>query len=105
MAPYQLILDPGLGFGKRAEQSSQLLGRLCDLREMLPRPFARTPLLVGASRKRFLSAPEQHPHDRDVASAAAAALSVYQGATFVRAHNVPMTVEAVRIAHDCLVNR
>ena len=106
LLPAQIVLDPGLGFGKTAAQSSQVLGRLGDLQAALaPYGLHRAPLLVGASRKRFLAAPGQPPLERDVASAAAAALAVYQGATIVRTHNVEMTAEAVRIAHDCLTRR
>ncbi|KAK2076028.1 hypothetical protein QBZ16_001364 [Prototheca wickerhamii] len=106
LLPAQIVLDPGLGFGKTAAQSSQVLGRLGDLQAALaPYGLHRAPLLVGASRKRFLAAPGQPPLERDGASAAAAALAAYQGATVIRTHNVEMTAEAVRIAHDCLTRQ
>jgi dihydropteroate synthase len=52
---FMQVLDPGLGFSKTQRQSAELLGKLADLRrEGLPGVAGRMPLLVGASRKRFI---------------------------------------------------
>lgn len=52
---FNLILDPGLGFSKTQRQSAELLGKLAELRsEALPGVLARLPMVVGASRKRFI---------------------------------------------------
>lgn len=102
--PWNLVLDPGLGFGKQGPQSSELLGRLRELRGMMAGPLQHAPWLVGASRKRFLApaAGGAPPAERDVASAAAAALAVAGGAVFVRAHNVAVTRQAVDVAHAAM---
>uniref|UniRef100_A0A1D1ZNB3 Pterin-binding domain-containing protein n=1 Tax=Auxenochlorella protothecoides TaxID=3075 RepID=A0A1D1ZNB3_AUXPR len=104
--PWRLILDPGLGFGKRAQHSSQILGGLRRLQGHLPPPLASLPLLIGASRKRFLCGPEAGSvgaqtaaSRRDHASAAAAALAAAQGAAILRVHNVAATRDAVGVAH------
>ncbi len=99
--PTQVVLDPGLGFAKTAEQDWQLLtnlDRLCALGH---------PVLVGASRKSFLrrvvSADPGAPagpaaaRRRDPASAATAALAVAAGAWGVRVHDVACHRDAVRV--------
>ena len=105
VAPEQLILDPGLGFAKAGEQNWELLRGLDRLT-----PLGH-PVLVAASRKRFLGTLLQgqpgHTHDdgaspspsqRDAATAAVSALSAHHGAWAVRVHDVPPTADAVRAA-------
>ena len=88
----RICLDPGIGFGKSVEHNVELLSRLGELAAI------GRPLLVGVSRKRFLG---RLLGDPDVtvgpvsASAAAAASAVAAGATIVRVHDVPETVEAL----------
>ena len=91
-----LIVDPGLGFAKQAAHSWELLARLAD-----PALLALDlPVLVGASRKSFLQTAvgERPAHERDPASAAAATVAVLSGAHIVRVHDVPGSVQAVRVA-------
>ncbi|MDH6710444.1 dihydropteroate synthase [Kitasatospora sp. MAA19] len=95
----QLILDPGLGFAKTAEHNWALLGRL-DALTALGRP-----VLVAASRKRFLGTLLADPQsgalrparERDDATAAVSALSAQAGAWAVRVHDVSGTADAVRV--------
>jgi dihydropteroate synthase len=89
-----VILDPGLGFAKRAEHSYAALAALPELAAL------GCPLLVGSSRKSFLSAAigERAPAERDMATAASVAAAVLFGAHIVRVHNVPALVDVVRIA-------
>jgi dihydropteroate synthase len=89
-----VVLDPGLGFAKRAEHSYAALAALPELARL------GRPLLVGPSRKSFLSAAvgERTPADRDMATAAAVTAAVLLGAHIVRVHNVPGMVDAVRVA-------
>lgn len=89
-----LVLDPGLGFAKRAEHSYEALAALPMLAGL------GCPLLAGASRKSFLSAAigERAPAERDMATAASVAAAVLLGAHIVRVHNVPAMVDAVRVA-------
>jgi dihydropteroate synthase len=88
-----IVLDPGIGFGKTAEQSMTALARLDELRRF------GLPLLVGASRKRFIAAVSpSEPHQRLGGSIAAHLLAARGGAGIVRTHDVAETVQALRVA-------
>ena len=91
----QVILDPGLGFAKTHAQSWELLAATPRLIEDLGRP-----LLIGASRKRFLAraAEEGAAVQRDAVTAATTALAAAAGAWAVRVHEVPANRAAVRTA-------
>ena len=89
----RLVLDPGIGFGKTPEQSMTALARLQELRRF------DLPLLVGASRKRFISAvTPSGPTERLGGSIAAHLLAVHNGARIIRTHDVHETVQAIRVA-------
>jgi dihydropteroate synthase len=95
----RIVLDPGIGFAKTAEHNWELLANL-DALAALGRP-----ILIGASRKRFigtlLAQPDGTPRpepNRDVASAALAALAAAGGAWGVRVHDVRSTLDAVKVA-------
>ncbi|HEY8019570.1 MAG TPA: dihydropteroate synthase [Thermoanaerobaculia bacterium] len=88
----QIVLDPGIGFGKTAEQNLALLRRLDAFADL------GRPLLVGASRKSFLGAlTGRPPADRLAGSLAAAAWAAAGGAAIVRAHDVAPTVEFLAV--------
>jgi dihydropteroate synthase len=90
----RIVLDPGFGFAKTAEQNLLLLDGLSALR-----PLGR-PLLVGPSRKRFLgSVTGREVGDRDTATAAACVLAYERGARLFRVHNVAQTRDALAVAH------
>ena len=98
LADEQVVIDPGLGFAKTHEQSWRLLAATARLREDL-----RRPVLIGASRKRFLALalPDDvaaDPLARDAATAATTALATAAGAWAVRVHEVPASRDAVRTA-------
>jgi len=100
--PGHIVLDPGLGFGKRPEHNWPLLARLAELGTLAVGTF---PVLVGASRKgflgRLLAGPDGTPRplaDRDQATVAVTALAAAAGAWCVRVHQVPPNVDAVRVA-------
>ena len=96
----QIILDPGIGFGKTLEHNLQLLGGLKHFRT-----FDR-PLLVGASRKAFIGKLlGDETADRLPASLACACLAVEAGAQMIRAHNVAETVQAVRLTEALVARR
>jgi dihydropteroate synthase len=102
--PRLLIVDPGLGFAKLPAHNWALLARLSEI-SRLPCPGAPFPLLVGASRKRFigrlLASPGQDPRPFDECDDATIALTVLAattGAWCVRVHTVPGNADAVRIA-------
>ncbi|MHB0901684.1 dihydropteroate synthase [Streptomyces californicus] len=99
IAPERVVIDPGLGFAKDAAHDLALVARL-DRLHTLGRP-----LLVAASRKRFLghvlAGPGSAPppaRERDAATAAVSALSAAAGAWAVRVHEVRATADAVRVA-------
>ncbi len=99
IAPERIVVDPGLGFSKEAEHDLALLARLDRLRGL------GHPILVAASRKRFLgrvlAGPEGAPppaRERDAATAAVSAIAAHQGAWAVRVHEVRATADAVRVA-------
>uniref|UniRef100_A0A383VLV9 Pterin-binding domain-containing protein n=1 Tax=Tetradesmus obliquus TaxID=3088 RepID=A0A383VLV9_TETOB len=99
--PWNLVLDPGLGFAKTSEGSAELLGHLAVMRrETLRGVWGRMPLLVGPSRKRFIGklTGRHTPAGRDLGTAAACVAAVAQGADIVRVHNVPVVAEALRVA-------
>lgn len=90
----RIVLDPGLGFAKTAEQSLLVLDQLA--------PFASLgrPLLVGPSRKRFLGvATGRDVGERDVATAAACALAWERGGRLFRVHDVAAARDALSLAH------
>jgi len=100
--PRCIVLDPGLGFGKRAEHNWPLLTHLAEVGAIAGSSF---PVLVGASRKRFLghllAAPDGTPRPfagSDGATVAVTALAAAAGAWCVRVHQVPPNADAVRVA-------
>jgi dihydropteroate synthase len=88
-----IVLDPGIGFGKTPEQSMMVLARLDQL------ATCGLPLLVGASRKRFISTiTPSEPHQRLGGSIAAHLIAARAGARIIRTHDVSETVQALRVA-------
>ncbi|MBM3573537.1 MAG: dihydropteroate synthase, partial [Alphaproteobacteria bacterium] len=91
--PQQIVLDPGIGFGKTPEQSMAVIARLNHFKSF------GLPILVGASRKRFIDAiVPSDPDHRLPGSLAAHLLAVDNGAAIIRAHDVAETVQALRVA-------
>ncbi len=87
-----IVLDPGIGFGKTPEQSLTALARLNELR------IFGLPLLVGASRKRFIdSVTPSEPDQRLGGSIAAHLAAARAGAQIIRTHDVLETVQALRV--------
>lgn len=88
-----IVLDPGIGFGKTPEQSIACIARLDTWRGF------GLPLLVGASRKRFIqSIVPSDPADRLGGSVAAHLVAADNGAAIVRVHDVAATVQALAVA-------
>jgi len=90
----RIVIDPGIGFGKRVEHNLQILKHVQKLTAL------GFPVLIGASRKRFIGMTlgGNFPRTRDAASVVCAALAVRGGARMIRAHAVAPTVSAVRLA-------
>jgi dihydropteroate synthase len=96
--PGNLIIDPGLGFAKSAGHNWALLRALPEL------VASGIPVLVGASRKRFLGTlladadgTPRKPDGRETATAVISALAAQQGAWGVRVHDVQASVDAVKV--------
>jgi dihydropteroate synthase len=88
-----IALDPGIGFGKTQEQSMMVLARLAQFNTF------ELPLLVGASRKRFIATVSpSEPDQRLGGSIAAHLIAAKAGARIVRTHDVSETVQALRVA-------
>jgi dihydropteroate synthase len=88
-----IVLDPGIGFGKTPEQSMMAIARLDQFGTF------GLPLLVGASRKRFISSiSPSEPHQRLGGSIAAHLIAAKRGARIIRTHDVYDTVQALRVA-------
>jgi len=102
VAKWQIILDPGIGFGKSFVQNCELLAKLPELRRL------GYPLLVGTSRKAFLGAilgstkKPLPPNERVWGSATTVAASIFGGAHIVRVHDVAEMAQVARIA-DAIV--
>jgi dihydropteroate synthase len=99
----QIVLDPGIGFGKSFAQNYELLEKLPQLGKL------GYPLLVGTSRKGFLGTTLARdgkpalPEDRIWGTAATVTASILGGAHIVRVHDVPEIVRVTRVA-DCLIS-
>jgi dihydropteroate synthase len=92
LARENIVLDPGIGFGKTQEQSLIVLARLDELKSF------GLPLLIGASRKVFIaSVSPSEPQQRLGGSIAAHLAAARRGATIIRTHDVAETVQALRV--------
>ena len=88
-----IVIDPGIGFGKTPEQSMTAIAHLGQLKTF------GLPLLVGASRKRFIATVmPSEPQQRLSGSIAAHIVAVQNGAAIIRTHDVAETVQALRVA-------
>jgi dihydropteroate synthase len=102
VAKSQIILDPGIGFGKSFAQNCQLLQELPQLAKL------GYPLVVGTSRKGFLGAALAHdgkpapPEERIWGTAATVTASILNGAHIVRVHDVAEMVKVSRVADRLL---
>jgi dihydropteroate synthase len=95
IARERIILDPGIGFGKTTEHNLQLLRGLeviCDQGYRV---------LIGASRKRFIGqiTGKETPAERIFGTAATTAIAITKGASIIRVHDVPETVDVVKLAN------
>jgi dihydropteroate synthase len=90
-----IILDPGIGFGKSVAQNLEVLYRLAELRSL------GRPILVGTSRKFMLDLP---PDQRLEATAATVAIAIAHGADMVRVHDVRQMVRVCRLS-DAIMRR
>jgi dihydropteroate synthase len=97
--PHNVLLDPGIGFGKTMVHNLQLLR---DLRKLAGLGY---PLLVGTSRKKFIGtlSGETEPAGRVMGTAASVAWSIANGAAIVRVHDVEAMAKVVRVVRAIMV--
>jgi dihydropteroate synthase len=93
----RIVVDPGIGFGKRKEQNSEILARLHQLASL------DLPIMVGASKKTFLAQPDEM--GTKFATAAAVAASILGGAHIVRVHDVVEMRPVIQVADEILKAR
>jgi dihydropteroate synthase len=93
----RVVIDPGLGFGKRKEQNTAIMARISGFAAM------DLPILVGPSRKHFLA--HQDPQETKFATAAAVTVCILGGAHIVRVHDVREMRAAADLADEVLRNR
>jgi dihydropteroate synthase len=90
----QIVVDPGLGFGKRREENPQIIARLRTMAQL------ELPIMVGPSRKMFLA--QSTETLTSYATAAAVTVSIINGAHMVRVHDVAEMKAAAKIADEIL---
>ncbi len=89
----KILIDPGIGFGKRLQDNLALINHLNEFQEL------DVPIVVGASRKAFLGSITgiKEPKKRDVATLGAVAVAALRGANMVRVHNVGLTRQVLQV--------
>ncbi len=94
----QIIVDPGIGFGKSFQQNYELIARLPELARL------GLPILIGTSRKGFLgqTLDDKPPEERIWGTAATVAASILAGAHMIRVHDVAEMVQVARVADKVL---
>jgi len=93
----RMVIDPGIGFGKRGEQNSEILARLTELTRL------DLPILAGPSRKQFLA--QSTERETQFATAAAVTAAVLAGAHLVRVHDVAEMRAVLSVADAILRNQ
>lgn len=95
--PLRIIVDPGIGFGKKPGDNFELIGRLAEFSTL-------GPVLLGPSRKSFIGKLLDVPvTERLIGTAASSAIAAYNGVDILRVHDVPEIYQAVKIAWQCKV--
>jgi dihydropteroate synthase len=89
----KIIIDPGIGFGKRVEDNIKIIKRLQEFKEF------ELPILMGLSRKSFLGfiSDEPIPAAREAETICANIVAILNGASIIRVHNVKNTVKSVKV--------
>jgi dihydropteroate synthase len=96
--PHQVIIDPGIGFGKRVQDNLLIINRLSELNTL------DRPLLIGTSRKSFIGAVlDAEVNQRGIGTLASVAVSILKGAHIVRVHDVAPIKQTVDMV-DAIIN-
>ncbi|MCP5102810.1 MAG: dihydropteroate synthase [bacterium] len=94
----KLIIDPGIGYGKRVGDNIEIIRRLKDFKEF------ELPILMGVSRKSFLGGitGAADPKDREIETVSAGLISILNGANIIRVHNVKNAVKSIKVLEKLL---
>jgi len=94
----KIILDPGIGFGKRLEDNIEIIRKMEDFKTL------GYPILIGLSRKSFLGmiSSEKEPYKREPETIAANIISFLNGADILRVHNVENLVKSIRVVKELI---
>ena len=94
IAKHNIIIDPGIGFSKDINQNLEILRNLDIFKEF------NLPILIGASRKRFIGEilNEANPKNRDIGTLAVSCLCSYSNIHIVRVHNVKINYQILKVA-------
>jgi dihydropteroate synthase len=89
----KIIVDPGIGFGKRFQDNIEIIRRLREIAEL------KCPILIGLSRKSFLGqiSGEKIPQNRETETVTANIISILNGASIIRVHQVENMVRALKV--------
>ena len=93
-----LILDPGIGFGKSIKQNDSIIKNLQEFKSF------DIPILIGLSRKSFLTYQNNKPENRLESSLATTALAINNGADIIRVHDIDKSIEVLSIIDRILKN-
>jgi len=94
IAESSILLDPGIGFGKRLQDNLDLIWAIADIKRQWGMP-----VLLGVSRKSFLAMlTDSEVQDREIETAVAQAIGIVRGADMLRVHDVERQQRAVRVA-------
>ena len=93
-----IIIDPGIGFGKTIDQNDCIINNLDEFK------FLNVPILIGLSRKSFLTYNKNKPKDRLESSLAVTALAINNGADIIRVHDINKSIEIITII-DRILNK
>lgn len=95
----KIILDPGIGFGKRLRDNIEIIRRLREFKVF------DLPLLMGLSRKSFLGllGGEEDPRDRETETVTAGVVAIMNGADIIRVHNVRNALKSVRVLKELMI--
>ncbi len=95
----RILIDPGIGFGKRLEDNLEILGRLREFTNIAP-------VLIGPSRKSFIGKILDVPVDKRIfGTAASVAVATMNGADVIRVHDVKEMIEVAEIASRCMMSK
>ena len=92
----QIILDPGIGFGKRINDNYKIINRLNDIASL------GYPILIGPSRKSFLQINDDKPKDRLTATLTSISIAIQNGANIVRVHDVNEVNKCIQISKNII---